>query len=339
MSTIRVLVVDDSAFARKVFRKVLAAEPDIEVVDYARDGLDALELIDSLRPDVVTLDLMMPNLDGLGVLRALTGRELPRVVLVTTSARDSRVAVEALALGAITLVNKPTALATEQLYDLGRELVDAVREAGCARPVFAPRPVEPAPPVAASVRTELVVVGTSTGGPQALARLLAALPADLPVPVACALHIPAGYTQALAERLDRTCALRVIEAADGLVLAPATAVIARGGEHLRVVRQGGALVCRIGGAPVDAPYAPSVDRLFESAAAACGGGVLGVILTGMGSDGVQGCAAIRGAGGRVLSEAESSCVVYGMPRAVADAGLSEAEIDLVRMARAISERL
>lgn len=339
MAPIRVLVVDDSAFVRKVFRRLLAAEPDIEVVDYARDGLEALERIEALRPDVVTLDLMMPNLDGLGVMRALPRNTPTRVVLVTTSDRESRIAVEALALGAVALVKKPTALASQQLYELGQELIAAVREAASARAMpVAPPVIAALPPLQAS-SIDLVVVGTSTGGPQALVRLLAALPAELPVPVVCALHIPSGYTQALAARVDEVSALTVVEAAEQLVLRPGMAVIARGGAHLHLARSGADLVCRLEGDPAGAMHVPSVDRLFESAAAVCGGRTLGVVLTGMGRDGVAGCVAIRRAGGRVLTESEPSCVVYGMPRAVVEAGLSEDAFYLADMARAIVDRM
>src|SRR5689334_16058483 len=189
---LRVLVVDDSAFARKVLREVLGAHPQIEVIGFARDGLEALESIAELRPDVITLDLVMPNLDGLGVLRELkSAGTSSRVVVVSISDEDSELVVEALQLGAVELVRKPTALATDRLYDLSGPLIRAVTNAGAAR-----SPVEqPSKPVPARVSTKrasvkAVVLGTSTGGPQALTRVLSTLPADLPVPVVVALHIP-----------------------------------------------------------------------------------------------------------------------------------------------------
>lgn len=338
---IRVLVIDDSAFARKVIRECLSGTPGVEVVGIARDGLDALEQIVELKPDVVTLDLIMPNLDGLGVMRALARMpDPPRVVIVSISNSENDLVVEALRLGAIDLVHKPTALASERLYDLADDLLAKVIEAAGSRVLppreeGAPRP-RPAPLGRRGV--QLVVIGTSTGGPQALTRLLTALPADLPCRVAVALHIPAGYTDALARRLDQDAPVSIIEASPDATLPPSTVAIARGGQHLRIERTGADLIMRVGAEPAGAPFCPSVDVLFESAAA-LGPAVLGVVLTGMGNDGVAGARAIRAAGGRILTEAEASCVVYGMPRAVKEAGLSDGEADLGEMAGAILEQL
>jgi len=336
---IRVLIVDDSAFARKVLREALARSADVEVVGVARDGLEALEKVAELKPDVMTLDLVMPNLDGLGTLRALPP-DGPRVVVVSISGADSALGLEALQSGAVDLVHKPTALATERLYDLSAELVGKVVAAAGARPPVAktPPPVlsEPVPKVSA---IRLVVIGTSTGGPAALTRLLPALPRDLPAAVAVALHIPAGYTEALARRLDDICAVHVVEASDGAELAPGTVAIARGGLHLRVSGQSGRLTTHVSPEPLTAPFCPSVDVLFESAAATLGPAVLGIVLTGMGSDGLIGATAIRAGGGRVLTEAERSCVVYGMPRAVAEAGQSDGQAPIDQMAAAIVRSL
>jgi two-component system, chemotaxis family, protein-glutamate methylesterase/glutaminase len=337
----RVLVVDDSAFARKVLREVLSRSPDIEVVGTARDGLEALEKIAHLQPDVITLDLVMPNLDGLGVLRALPVDNAPRVVVVSISPQDSELAVAALQAGALDIARKPTALATEQLYELGDELVQKVKAAACAR---VPRQADTSWPEPAlyrprAVLREIIVIGTSTGGPQAITRLLAALPADLPVPVVVALHIPAGYTQALAERLDDLCKIDVREAAEGLQLRPGLAVIARGGMHVRLRRQAGSTYVGLEPATSASLYAPSVNVLFRSAAELYGAGTFGVVLTGMGDDGVLGSAVIHERGGIVLTESEISCVVYGMPRSVKEAGYSAAEAPLERMATEILSRL
>ena len=337
-SPIRVLVVDDSAFARKVLRESLARSPDVEVVGIARDGLEALEKAAELKPDVMTLDLVMPNLDGLGTLRALPP-DGPRVVVVSISGADSALGLEALQNGAIDLVHKPTALATERLYELSEELVaKVVAAAGARRPAATtPPPVllEP-PPRGSAVR--LITIGTSTGGPAALTRLLPALPRDLPAAVAVALHIPAGYTEALARRLDEICAVRVFEASDGGELPPGSVAIARGGLHLRVAAGDGKLVTHVSPDPLTAPFCPSVDVLFDSAAA-LGPAVLGVVLTGMGSDGLAGATTIRARGGRVLTEAERSCVVYGMPRAVVEGGQSDGQAPIEEMAAAIVRRL
>jgi two-component system chemotaxis response regulator CheB len=336
---IRVLVVDDSAFARKVLRETLSVSPAIEVVGVARDGLEALERIAELKPDVVTLDLIMPNLDGLGVLRALPAGSGPRVVIVSISDGDSEIALEALESGAVDLVQKPTALATDRLYEMAGELTAKVIGAAGAvtRPAARVAPVRA--PLVTSGRVRLVVIGTSTGGPQALARLVTALPADLPCAVAIALHIPAGYTEALARRLDETSLVKVFEASEGAVLSPGSVAIARGGMHLRVRGDGAAITTHLDSNPTSALYFPSVNVLFESAAAALGGAVLGVVLTGMGNDGVEGARAIRRAEGRVLTESEASCVVYGMPRAVVEAGLSTEVVALEQMTDAIVRNL
>jgi len=342
-SPIRVLVVDDSAFARKVLRQVLATA-GLEVVGTARDGLDALEKVVELAPDVLTLDLVMPGLDGLGVLRALASMpSAPRVVVVSSAGEESELAVSALQAGAVELVSKPTALATDRLYEVGGALVKAVRTAAHAVPRPAPDTVAAVPGVASGVgpalARKLVVVGTSTGGPQALTRMLSGLPADFPTPLALALHIPAGYTQAVAKRLDAQCALEVLEAEDGVELRPGRAVLARAGHHLKVERHGAVGLVRLDRHPLHMPHHPSVDVLFQSAALVWGADTVGVVLTGMGEDGKVGARAIREAGGTVLTEAESSCVVYGMPRAVDEAGLATASAPLEDMGALLTRYL
>jgi two-component system chemotaxis response regulator CheB len=335
-SPIRVLVVDDSAFARKVVREILSADPRIEVLGIARDGLEALECISELNPDVITLDLVMPNLDGVGVLRALPPNTANRVVIVSISDADSELGVEALQLGAFDLVHKPSSLATVRLYDLRDELIERVVAAASS----GPRPVKdeetrgrlaPGVQAAAAGTADVVVIGTSTGGPQALTRLLTSLPADFPVPLAIALHIPAGYTESLARRLDAACTISVVEAAEGTILRPGLAVLARGGMHLKLQRTGADVLAQPSATPSPSTYTPSVDVLFESAAEAYGSHVLGVVMTGMGQDGMAGSKIIAAAGGTILSESESSCVVYGMPRAVWEAGLvtERATLDLL----------
>jgi two-component system chemotaxis response regulator CheB len=239
----------------------------------------------------------------------------------------------------VDIVHKPTALATQQLYDLRDELVQKVRTAAAAR---SPRPLKPItaePPPRQARRHEVIVIGTSTGGPQAITRLLMGMPADLPCPIAIALHIPAGYTEALAARLDAASAIEVREAAHGMELGPGQAVIAPGGAHLRLVRRGRRTVAEVDYRQGDALHAPSVDLLFVSAAESFGAATLGVVLTGMGDDGLKGSAAIQRAGGIVLTESDLSCVVYGMPRAVKEAGLSHAEAPLEAMVTSILRHL
>jgi two-component system chemotaxis response regulator CheB len=337
---IKVLVVDDSAFARKVIREVLSADGRIEVVGIARDGLDALEKIASLAPDVVTLDLVMPNLDGIGVLDALRARtDAPRVVVVTMSDADSALGVAALTSGAFDVVHKPTALATDRLYELGAELVAKVVAAGSAPSGVHRAPAEgriakiaTAPPAS---KARIIVIGASTGGPRAVTLLLRALPADMPIPIAVVVHMPAGYTEAFAARMNDDIPLRVAEASQGLPLTPGTVTIARAGMHLKLTRESAQLDVR----PMDSLHRPSVDELFKSAAAVHGAGVLAVVLTGMGADGLEGSRAVRAAGGIVLVEAAASCVVHGMPRAVLEAGLANSEHRIEDMAKAILERI
>jgi two-component system, chemotaxis family, protein-glutamate methylesterase/glutaminase len=327
--SIKVLVVDDSAFARKVLRECLTAD-GIEVVGIAHDGLEALELIETLKPDVVTLDLVMPNLDGLGVLRALNGRLSPKVVVVSMSDGDTELGIAALEAGAFELVHKPTALAISELYAISARLIEVVRAASDARPRVAQLAV-PVPSSTVSSHRGLLVIGTSTGGPQALTHLVSALPASFPLPIAIVLHIPPGYTAALAQRLDEICALEVLEASEGMVLQQGRVVIAKAGRHLKVARRAGQLSCLLDLYPLDSPHRPSVDCLFNSAADVVGAGAVAVVLTGMGHDGLIGSKAIRAAGGTVITEAASSCVIYGMPRVVKEAGLASAEVPLERM--------
>jgi two-component system chemotaxis response regulator CheB len=332
---IRVLIVDDSAFARKVLREVLSTSPEIELVGVARDGLEALEKIVQLAPDVITLDLMMPNLDGLGVLRGLPEEGAPRVIVVSISDANTELGAAALQAGAVDIVHKPTALATQQLYDLRDELVQKIKIAAQARPPRQLTEATPQPSPAVARRHDVIVVGTSTGGPQAITRLLMALPEKLPVPVAIALHIPAGYTEALAARLDAGSALHVREAERGLELRPGLAILAPGGVHLLLAEKAGRVVAELDHRRGLTLHAPSVDILFESALACFGKRTLAVVLTGMGDDGLKGAAAIHRAGGTILTESDLSCVVYGMPRCVKEAGYSKAEAPIEDMAATI----
>jgi two-component system chemotaxis response regulator CheB len=339
MKPIRVLVVDDSAFARKVMREVLTSA-GMEVVGIARDGLEALEKVAELKPDVITLDLVMPNLDGMGVLAALP-LDGPRVVVVSMAGESSALGIAALHAGAIDLVQKPTAQAVDKLYALSSELVTAVTAAAGARLPDA-TPVPPAPPVSAPLvasSKSIVVIGASTGGPQALSRLVKALPANFPLPVAIVLHLPPGYTQSFAERLDGEAAVSVVEASPGLVMRPGQVVVARAGLHLKLVGNGTEVHALLDANPANTPHRPAVDVLFESAANVYGSRVLGVVLTGMGDDGTQGARAIKAKGGELLTEAESSCVVYGMPRCVVEAGLSSASVRIDAMAAEIVRHL
>lgn len=339
---IRVLVVDDSAYVRKVVREMLLRSPFLEVVGTARDGVEALELVEQLRPDVVTLDLTMPRLDGIGFLREQMSRAPLPVVVLSISSEHGEHVLEALDEGAVDMVRKPTALASERVMDIADELVAKVKGAATARVRAAGRPYSiPADSRAKrSLRTDLVVIGVSTGGPQALKQLIPLLPHDFPVPIAVVLHMPAGFTDLYARSLAERAALAVSEASAGQMVSPGLVLIAPGGYHLLFSRQAdGRIATRLDLSPVGTPHRPSVDVTFKSAADVYGDRALAVVLTGMGSDGAVGAAWIKAQGGRVLTEAEETCVVYGMPRAVVEAGLSDAVVPLPEMARAILEAL
>jgi two-component system chemotaxis response regulator CheB len=266
-------------------------------------------------------------------------RPLP-VLVVSIASESGELVMQALDAGAVDVVRKPTALATDRVFEIADDLVAKVKAVAAARirPVRTAPPAgpAPAPPTPRAGKTDVLVIGVSTGGPQALKRLIPQLPADFPVPVAVVLHMPVGYTELFARGLGEASRLAVAEARDGDVLRPGAALIAPGGYHLSVARRAdGAAVARLGLRPLDTPHRPAVDVLFRSAADVFGGRTLAVVLTGMGSDGTQGAAWVKAQGGRVFTEAEETCVVYGMPRAVAEAGLSDRAVPLDGMAEAI----
>jgi two-component system chemotaxis response regulator CheB len=344
---IRVLVVDDSAFVRKVVSQMLSRSPALEVVGTARDGEDALELTERLRPDVITLDLVMPRMNGVEFLRAQGARRPVPVVVCSIAHESGAMALEAFEAGAVEFVQKPTALATDRVYEIAEELIGKVTAA--AQATVARTPGAPAVPTARAVaatarqagdgvRTDVVVLGISTGGPQALRQLIPRLPVDFPVPISIVLHMPVGYTAMYAQRLNEISPLEVVEAAAGDLLRPGVVWLAPAGQHLTFVRDADARVrAHLDLRPTDTPHRPAVDVLFQSAAAIFGPRVLGVVMTGMGSDGLLGAAHIKAQGGRIATEAESSCVVYGMPRAVAEAALSDRSATLEEMADVIAE--
>jgi two-component system, chemotaxis family, protein-glutamate methylesterase/glutaminase len=343
---IKVLVVDDSAFVRKVVTQMLARSPAIEVVGGARDGAEALELVDRLNPDVITLDLIMPRMDGLEFLRKqMSTRPLP-VVVCSIAHESGEMAIAAFDAGAVEFVQKPTALATDRVFEIADELVGKVTAAAQVQMSHLPKARDGKPAVVKSIKrakpsqTEVVVIGVSTGGPQALRQLIPALPADLPIPVAIVLHMPIGYTELYAQRLNALSQLEVREARDGALLHPGVVLLAPAGKHLTFARSAdGSVRARLDLRPFDTPHRPSVDVLFRSAADIYGPGVLALIMTGMGNDGLLGSRHIRAEGGRIVTEAESSCVVYGMPRSIVEADLSDRQIPLDSMGATLLELL
>jgi two-component system chemotaxis response regulator CheB len=343
---LRVVVVDDSAYVRKVIREILSRSPFVEVVGTARDGREALDLVEELNPDVVTCDLIMPELDGVGFVREQMQRRPVPIIIMSVAKETAEAALTALDLGAIDFVQKPTALASEKIFEVSTELIEKVKAAGSialnrisAAPPL-PSPVISAPEmrVSGSHSVDLVVIGISTGGPQALKRLIPQLPQDFPVPVVMVMHMPVGYTEMYAAKLNEQSQLEVREAAEGNEVRPGYVFLAAAGRHLTLKRDAsGKVVTHLDAKPFDMLHRPSVDVLFKSAAEVYGNRVLGVVMTGMGSDGKEGAAWIKSQGGLVFTEAESSCVVYGMPSVVMEAGLSDKSIALDGLAHAIME--
>lgn len=346
---VRVLVVDDSAYVRKVVKQMLSRSPFIEVVGTARDGKEALEIVEQLKPDVITLDLIMPNMNGIDFLREQMKRCPVPAIVVSIASESGTMALEALDAGAVDFVQKPTALATEKVLEISDELIQKVKAAANVRlsnlsaaTIAVGSKIQPdrSSIPKRSKKIDIVVLGISTGGPQALTLLIPQLPGNLSVPVAIVLHMPIGYTEMYARRLDEISSLKVVEAREGDIVKPGVVLIAPAGRHLSFIRQAdGTVFTHLDTRPFDTLHRPSVDVLFQSAAEVFGDRVLGIIMTGMGSDGKQGAAWIKSLGGTIFTESEESCVVYGMPRSVFESGLSDKSVSLNQMASVILDAL
>ncbi|MEP6687969.1 MAG: chemotaxis-specific protein-glutamate methyltransferase CheB [Gemmatimonadales bacterium] len=333
---IRVFVVDDSTFVRKAIVKVLHRDPELRVVGEAASGAEALRTIAGINPDVVTLDLAMPGLDGLQALRGLLAwrADLPVLMLSAHTHEGAAATLEALAIGAVDFVDK-SAFSLLDLDSLGRQLVERIKlwgpgvSASREPRLRKPSPVPPPKVPAMLAECDLCVIGTSTGGPPALQYIFERLPAGFPMPVALVQHMPLGFTKPFADRLNTICRLAVREARDGDALMPGRVLVAPAGRHLMITADRSVALAT---EPANVAHTPSVDVLMRSAAQAWPGRVLGILLTGMGDDGAKGMAAIRAAGGVTLGESEASCVVYGMPRAARRIGAIEHERSLTEIA-------
>ena len=342
---IRVLVVDDSVVIRHLVMHALREEPDIEVVGAEANGADALSRIPEVHPDVVTLDIEMPVMDGLTALRQIRKLhpKLRTIMFSTLTTRGASSTFEALALGADDYVAKAANAGSldQSLASLRGELVPKIRQFFAAAPALAtstttapplPLPKPAAAPFERAVRCSsdfrVLGIGVSTGGPQALGQLIPQLPASLRVPVLIVQHMPPMFTRLLAERLDSLGALTVVEATDGMEIRPGTIYIAPGDYHLRVRRSGTRLLAVLDQGPLENSCRPAVDVLFRSLAETFGKGVLSAVLTGMGFDGLRGTKAIKAAGGYSLAQDQTSSVVWGMPGAVAEAGLADSVLPL-----------
>ncbi len=318
---IRVICVDDSALVRSLMTEIINAQPDMRVVATAADPLVARDLVKQLNPDVMTLDVEMPRMDGLEFLeRLMRLRPMPVVMVSSLTERGSEAALRALELGAVDFVTKPRLGLREGLLGYAELIASKIRAAAAARlPAAGRRPTPSAPAAPGLLNSpflsteKLIVIGASTGGTEAIREVLQQLPPDSPG-VVIAQHMPPGFTQSFAQRLDSLCRIAVSEARDGERILPGHAYIAPGGFHLHLGRSGANYVARVDQSPPVNRHRPSVDVLFDSAALHAGKNAIGVILTGMGRDGAEGLLRMRQAGAHTLAQDEASCVVYGMPR-------------------------
>jgi two-component system chemotaxis response regulator CheB len=318
--TVRVMIVDDSSFVRRAVRRMLATDPDLAVVGEAGDGRTAVREIVRLAPDVVTLDLRMPGLEGLATLEALrTERPTPVVLLSSYAQADAALTLQALAAGAVDFVDKSRVSAMD-VYALAPELAEKLKAAAASRANIATAEAPRWLAAPSSVRPQLIVLGASTGGPAALEAVLAGIPAELGAAVLVVQHMPRAFTTALVRRFAAICRLPVNAAQDGELLAPGEVAVAPGGHDLEIVAARGGWRHRTLSA--EGRARPRLDVALASVAETVGAAACAVVLTGMGDDGVAGARALRRAGGTVVAEAASTCVVHGMPRAVADAGLA-----------------
>lgn len=340
-SKVRVLVVDDSAFMRTALSRMVSNDRDLMIVGTAASGSEALEKIASLDPDVITLDVQMPGLDGLETLRRIM-TQFPRPVIMVSSVtvKDADATFSALEAGAFDYVPKQLASTSLNILHIREDLIAKVKAAAETRrsrergapPRKPPRAVEPPLKETLPASVAIVAIGISTGGPKALQEILPTLPADFSVPIVVVQHMPSGFTAPFAKRLDGLCDASVCEASQGQILDAGVIYIAPGGCQMTVDRsiRGRGMIC-LSDKPENQLHTPSADIMMQSVAAAYGSQSMGVIMTGMGSDGAQGMSAIHREGGFTLGQDESSCAVYGMPRVCAELGILNRVVTLSRI--------
>lgn len=345
---ITVLVVDDSAFMRKAIATMLQKDPGIQVVGSARDGQEGLEMVRRFDPDVVTLDIEMPKMDGLTALRHIM-MESPRPVLMVSSltTEGAESTLKAMELGAVDFIPKQLSKVSLDIIKIEKDLIGkvkavAVRKRRLAAPVA--RTARPAPPkrrprVSGRPVRDVVGIGVSTGGPPVVQKILSSLPGDFPAGIVIAQHMPAAFTGPFAERLDGVSSLSVKEAETGDVLRPGHAFVAPGGRHVVLNQKVSRIELVVTDDPPGELYKPSANVMIASIAKAVGRRGLGVILTGMGNDGCEGIRALKQKGGRALAQSDSTCVVYGMPKAIVEENLADEIIDLDDMADSIVSNL
>jgi len=339
--TIRVLIIDDSALMRQLLTSLLSEDPEIEVVEAAPDPLVAREMIKALNPDVITLDVEMPHMDGLTFLRKImTLRPMPVVMISTLTQAGTEVTLEALEAGAVDFVAKPTSSVGPAMAALAEELRAKVKAAAKTRVRVRPAQPKPRLPQRQPLNRQtgkILMIGASTGGVEALKTLLMDMPPDCP-PTLVTQHMPERFTAAFANRLNRECPMTVYEAADQQRIQSGCVYIAPGDHHLEIYREGLAFICRLNDGPPVSGHRPSVDVLFRSGARVVGSKAIGVILTGMGKDGAEGLLEMRKSGASTLGQDEASSLIYGMPRVAFERGAVERQFPLTELAGAIVDR-
>jgi two-component system chemotaxis response regulator CheB len=359
---VRVLVVDDSGFFRRRVTEMLNADPGLEVIGSASNGKEAVEQVDKLRPDVVTMDIEMPVMDGITATRQIMQSHPTPIIMFSSLTTDgAKATLDALDAGALDFLPKrfedisndreeARKLLCERVRHLARRpartapslpaaaTVKSVSPASVTKPVVATAPAA-STPIRSRGEIKLVAIGTSTGGPVALQEVLSKLPGNLPVPILLVQHMPGSFTPAFAQRLNTLCAINVKEAADGDVLQAGTAYLAPGGKQMLLAKKAEQTVIRIIEAAPNQTYKPSVDVTFQSVAKLFPKTTLAVILTGMGADGREGCRELKQGGSVVWAQDQASCVVYGMPAAVTEAGLSERNLSLQDIGSSIAQRV
>jgi len=349
MAKTRVLVVDDSIIVRRVVMEELAAQPDIEVVATASSGKSAVEKLLELNPDLVILDIEMPEMDGLTALQIMrqTHPRTPIIMFSSLTSNGAAATLEALARGATDFFPKPGGAGGLEASRrvIRDELVPAIRALCVKAELPRGKSVDPvgvashASETVPANRVDVLAIGASTGGPNALAEIFSGLPADLPIPVLVVQHMPPMFTQMLAERLTRTSTIPTVEAKSGMVLEPGHAYVAPGDFHLTIAREGGRVVSRVDQSQPENACRPALDPLLRSVAMVFGRNSLAVVLTGMGQDGLRGCEAIRAAGGQILAQDEATSVVWGMPGHVVRAGLADRVLPLPLFAAEVKRRV
>ena len=338
---INVLIVDDSAFMRNTLSSMISSDPGLRVIGTARDGIEAVEKVSSLNPDVVTLDIEMPRMDGVEALKHIMAENPVPVLMVSSlTTEGAKATLDALEIGAVDFIPKNLSDLSVNIVKIREILVEKIKGIGKKRPArriikhsYKPLRMPKASQYTSQRRISIVTIGSSTGGPRALQNIITQFPEDFPVPILIAQHMPASFTGAFAERLNQLSKIKVKEAEDGEPLKKGTVFIAPGGGHMEVRRKRPAETCIAISEDVgEYIYRPSVDMLMLSIAQNFSAYVLGVILTGLGNDGEKGMGEIKNKGGKTIAESEETCVVYGMPKAVVNAGIADKIVPLDEIA-------